>query len=465
MYSVNNLPKIQKILGNINEIINPEYTINGIKYRKFNNFYKSIGQHSRYYFNNFKHIDLYSLFDDHIDMNDLTKLKIKKYSRNIVKNYSNVLSEENIPPNSMIYNLIVSLTIKKIIEILKMDINDPIFGSENIIDINQRYFNKIQLFLFLYCGRRRYLIACISTPSNTNIRYEYNRYGSFVLYDREDPLIPHPLSMKRFDNNFDRLFYNFSRLYDLSINPSYRGYDYRNIVKSNPYKIEVLFFSKELDDNINTDVYLRININRTNFIKINDLYTRSNNPINIYDYFINIRKIHKNILKKKKNNSEYLETEEYKNHELIMDFYKFTQLGNYVNEFSYHLNILNLSLINLDKIYNKLNGRNNINKINRINVINRVTEINKMKYYILLFYYIVILLMPFNLGTASIAEIVLYSLWEYYIRNEIKINDNVMLDVEALMTPFDIFYENCLNNNNEIINGINYTPYLFESSI
>jgi hypothetical protein len=105
---------------------------------------------------------------------------------------------------------------------------------------------------------------------------------------------------------------------------------------------------------------------------------------------------------------------------------------------------------------------NHINKINKINVINKTTEINNMKYYILLFYYIIIFLMPFNLGTASIAEIVLYSLWEYYIGMEVRINDNIMLDVEALMTPFDIFYDNCLNDNNEIIDGINYTPYLYE---
>ena len=85
------------------------------------------------------------------------------------------------------------------------------------------------------------------------------------------------------------------------------------------------------------------------------------------------------------------------------------------------------------------------NILSELNIEN-AENIERKKKYIILFYYSLIFLMPFSLGTASIAEILFYSLWKYYIGNDIKINDNIMLDVEALTCPFDIFYDNCLSN-------------------
>ena len=77
---------------------------------------------------------------------------------------------------------------------------------------------------------------------------------------------------------------------------------------------------------------------------------------------------------------------------------------------------------------------------------------------ILLFYYILIFLMPFTAGTATIAEIALYSLLEKYIpEKRYKINENIMIDVEALSLPFRIFYSYCFNSDGTI-----YTPYLQE---
>ena len=63
--------------------------------------------------------------------------------------------------------------------------------------------------------------------------------------------------------------------------------------------------------------------------------------------------------------------------------------------------------------------------------------------------------MPFSAGTASIAELSLYTLSIYYLGSQININKNVMLDVEALTLPFNIFYENCFK---EEPNNI-YLPY------
>ena len=64
--------------------------------------------------------------------------------------------------------------------------------------------------------------------------------------------------------------------------------------------------------------------------------------------------------------------------------------------------------------------------------------------------------MPFYLGTAAIAEILLYALWEKYTNSSIEIDSNIMLDVEALTLPFNFFYDNCFNRT-----ILNYnTPYL-----
>lgn len=67
--------------------------------------------------------------------------------------------------------------------------------------------------------------------------------------------------------------------------------------------------------------------------------------------------------------------------------------------------------------------------------------------------------MPFTLGTASIAEMMLYSLYQYYLDKKVVIRQNIMLDVEALMLPFPIFFENCFMNKDDT-----YTPYLREEN-
>ncbi len=59
--------------------------------------------------------------------------------------------------------------------------------------------------------------------------------------------------------------------------------------------------------------------------------------------------------------------------------------------------------------------------------------------------------MPFKRGTASIAEMSLYSLWKYYIGIPLNINQNVLLDIEVLTLPFSIFYFNCFNGENRYL--------------
>jgi hypothetical protein len=76
--------------------------------------------------------------------------------------------------------------------------------------------------------------------------------------------------------------------------------------------------------------------------------------------------------------------------------------------------------------------------------------------YILFFYYLFIILMPFELGTASISEMSIYSMWKYYLNEDLILNSNIMLDVEALTLSFDLFYHNFLNKDE---NNKEYTPY------
>jgi len=89
-------------------------------------------------------------------------------------------------------------------------------------------------------------------------------------------------------------------------------------------------------------------------------------------------------------------------------------------------------------------------------------DMDKIKKIIIIFYYLFIYLMMFSLGTASIAEMSLFTLWNTYvnINNDLPepliINQNIMIDVEVLSMPFSKFYINCFNKEYE--EDI-YTPY------
>ena len=70
--------------------------------------------------------------------------------------------------------------------------------------------------------------------------------------------------------------------------------------------------------------------------------------------------------------------------------------------------------------------------------------------------------MPFILGTAAIGEMAIYTLWNTYVKDEngdsipLRINENTLIDVEALSLPYSVFYENCITKDSS--NSI-YTPY------
>ena len=120
-------------------------------------------------------------------------------------------------------------------------------------------------------------------------------------------------------------------------------------------------------------------------------------------------------------------------------------------------------------------GKNIDSRVNTLNLILElftkldteiITTVEEKKKCIVEIYYYIIILMPFNLGTASIAEMFLYSLWKFYIGTRLEIRQTIMLDVEALTSNFDVFYRNCFHNDvneNDSDNKTIYTPYFIEA--
>jgi hypothetical protein len=123
-------------------------------------------------------------------------------------------------------------------------------------------------------------------------------------------------------------------------------------------------------------------------------------------------------------------------------------LGNYLGYLEDRLQFINILLYCLKTLENSI-------------------DIDLKKNLIIVFYYIIILLMPLKNGTASIAEVCLYSLWEKYIPGfTIKINPNIMLDVEALSLPFNTFLYNCFNKETIIESHVsNVISYFLKISV
>jgi len=138
---------------------------------------------------------------------------------------------------------------------------------------------------------------------------------------------------------------------------------------------------------------------------------------------------------------------------------KKTDEGTYT--YLYNFSNINCRIDTLQKLSNILSVLDKLKKsnTNNDNDNEKKEKKDKMIYNILYFYYMLIVLMPFIRGTASIAEIMLHSMYQYYIGKEIIINPKIMLDIEVFMYPFIIFFKNCTTSKS---NGDIYTPYLTE---
>jgi len=346
---------------------------------------------------------------------------IRNFSRNIVTNYKNI--------NKYFFNLIVSSAIDKIKlileqETIKIESNDSKFllfkyPFKHIYkNESDKYFDKV-LYLFYYTGIQRNIIDYLQK----NISYnKYNNISSSSIIVNNPSLKNNPLLnyflIQLFNDKIDILMKNFPNKYGILSEFFYKGeiqhIKHPLIMKRfNNYEERILQNILSVEEN--NSIYINekyICIENKIYFDVNELipsYTRRNESIYIY-----------NILECKVSNKDTLN---------IIDNESF--LGNNSGDIESNIIFLNILSYCLEVLQEKKCSSNDIPK------------------YILIFYYLIIFLMPFYLGTATIAEILLYSLWEKYTDSFIEINSSIMLDIEALTLPFNIFYNNCFN-----------TPYL-----
>jgi len=340
------------------------------------------------------------------------------FTRNIVTNYKNL--------DQKTFNQIFACTISKVKEYLSK--SDDIFFHDFLSSLNysnsnkyytkyiielynigmakiyieekSTYFPKLLFIFFFFLGVQRGFIFIIQkfndaikpnlsiSDNNRFFKEITGKYGllSMKFMINEKYIIKHPILMPRLKNYLGRIIENLIVLQKINDN---------NIVESNYFKKESykrykIYYTE--DEVNNKNVYMNIGF-----------------PTKKYDFLFK---------------------EELTNNEENRAYIYF--LGNYSKSIDDRLYFINI----LCNILKELDSSKNSNNI----------ENKKLK--IMKFYYILILLMPFELGTAAIAEMALYSLWEYYIGTRISINKNIMLDVEALTLPFNIFYQNSFQTAN-----------------
>jgi hypothetical protein len=369
----------------------------------------------------------------------ITPNLIKNYSRTLVTNYQN--------KNQYVFNYIVSCTIEKTVELLEKNIdffeNEISYMnnvSQNEINSNsniwnklkysrkfikklnnfknnkiikyKKYYVKLVYILFFYLGIQRSIINILQT-NYSNITY-ISRYGIIEKnFIRTEPInMFHSLGMKRFDHYLVRLSDNIKTI-KLEYNKNNKNI-YLNILDNPSYtKYEIKIYLDENNSKLNTNKIE--NINDKLYILLDITYISNN----IITKIRGIQGIPVSIIS---NYSESLECR------------------------LYLLNILSFYMCKMDELYNYSCINKKQNKLKN----------NIIKTYIIKFYYTLIFLMPFSLGTASIAEIILYSLWKKYIGYDLVLNKKIMLDVEALTLPYKIFYKNFISKTDDI----GYTPYV-----
>ena len=361
---------------------------------------------------------------------DFEIIQINKFSRNLVTNYQN--------KSQYVYDYIVNCSISRTIyylnkkytffeerlnQMLKYKdkyyisiIIDSIYSIKNQIieNDNKPYYSKIIYILFFYLGIQRQIIYFLQ--NNIINKFYPSPYGILQhnLFKNESINVHHPITMKRFENYENRLINNINKILDIKNNSIKINNYYANNKEQTKKYISYKIFFNLLDNKYN-----KYNIP---FIFNKEIYITSFLVIN--------------------------------NNKLIKNrFHGINNISNLEGRL-YLLNIISYCLKILD---NNLNNTRNLTETEETNKI----IIDEIKEFIIIIYYLIIFIMPFQLGTASISEMFLYSLWKKYIGKSLKINQNIMLDVEALTLPYEVFKKNCFEKDNEEGN-VPYTPYLIE---
>jgi len=423
-----------------------------------------------------------------------------KYSRKIVKNYIN---NSNIN-NQKYFNYIIGGTINLCKELLELDSStikkkledrySLILGlnilKNNLKKLNYslykfylKRFKRLNfildynhlLYIFFYViPRTRRFIEILKGESEYSYNYGTIQSFKLVFNSNNDYHAYHSFNMKR--------FVNYNRL-EIILNNIYKSYkntleiiNIEKFTKKSKLYIEIFGFASERSFNSFYQIYenqcfpkiydvkiinyityiikLDISIDFFNSEDIfgkyliniyNKLKDTSDMKIKFYTYNNTVRRLVYGI---KDSRSTLCDNEG------NAAFYNF--IG---NKSKLYKNVSRLLLILLYCL-NLLKSKDIRDTI----LLTIENDMDKIKKIIIIFYYLFIYLMAFKLGTAAIAEISLFTLWDKYVNfygNEpLIINQNIMLDVEVLSSQFSKFYTNCFNQESE--DDI-YTPYFIST--
>jgi len=386
-------------------------------------------------------IKLDNIIDKNKNLKIIKELTNKNIHSNNISIY-NILREHSYLLYIFFYTIPIS---RKLIEYVKDDdycnfgrlyysYLPAFLGMHNIFHSfnNERFVNYDRLNILLNKIDRSENTISIFLNNVNNLRYE-NKY--IETYKKSFNEI-----FSKF-NTFKKKFYYILSEYDSDrtlLHNYYNDFDFNKL----EFKIHIIKLDIELDF-FDRDIVGLLD---------SYIYLSSNSEMKIYYYKYN-NIIDRNI---------YAFTKKPKH------FYLFSHPSNTQNStrsgFSnllgsnhkiYNNNIKNISII-LSYCLFLLKNKNIRDKI-----FVGMTDINKIKKIIIIFYYLEIFYMPFYAGTAAIAEISLFTLWDNYVNEPLIINQEVMLDIEVLSLTFREFYHNCFNKDCQ---RSKYTPY-FNNSI
>lgn len=382
-----------------------------------------------------------------------------RYTKNIIKDY--VKNDKLL--NQQIYNYffggIINLSCRLLINpyeinnrIIKIERSDKMKQLNRLFrDVNDNISRKCLLYIFFYMiPKTRSMIEIIKTRNLSNrfgflYGYKYCNISDFthdhsfnmdrfVDYNRLDKILNNIKNLSENIAYYDELTIDDLRNYGFITEKIQKSYDkkYDKNCFDNNYNISSIQFKKYT---IRLDIPLDFfSKNKSLIDSYRILQETSELKIKFYTYNNKVKRLVYGI-KNPSHNKRIT-----KIHNISLAGF-FNLIGNtqeiYYNNVTTILNILTYCLILL---------RHKIN-------------IEKKKEIITVFYYLMIYYMPFSLGTSSISEMSLYTLWNTYINingfEPLYINKNTMIDIEALSLPYTEFYHNCFN---KTIRDI-YTPY------
>lgn len=330
----------------------------------------------------------------------------------------------------------------KVIIMLNSEYNkSDLYILKYIVNYYKNISNEINylLYIFFYIiPSSRRLIKYINDDSTIN------NFGKLIILNTIDSIakitILHNFNMERFVN-YNRLNIILNKInknnIELNINEYLKDLsslsterDYNPLLNDNLFPIDFDINLIKLKQHI---IILDIPIEIFDTIKLRQIYRCLRNKTNIkIQYFTYDNKVKRFVYGfKRESDNDLLKY----HHDASAGF-----CNNMGKKEVFYDNINNILII-LSYCLSKL--RSSI-------------DIILKKKFIIIFYYLIIYWTPFIAGTSSIAEMYLYTLWNTYIKKPLTINQNIMLDIEALSSSFTTFYDNCFNKNKNDI----YTPFL-----